>query len=95
MTRKKRNPAELSVAWLKEYEGKIETITFPSSNGRENNPFRRGVGIYVDVEGRIWEVHGIFVAPGSLGYVMAREIAEGKATRRWVPYRVEIKLENA
>jgi hypothetical protein len=84
---------KLTVTWLKEYEGEIHTLKLPSKDGRFNNPFRRGVGLYEDTYGGVWEVKGMFAGSSmEESYILARPMGGGMETssKRWIPYKVEI-----
>lgn len=80
---------KLTVTWLKEYEGEIRTLEFASPEGRTNNPLRRGVGIYVDTDGALWEVKGMFLAQEA--YILARFMGgDDKASKKWLPYKLDL-----
>jgi hypothetical protein len=85
---------KLTVTWLKEYDGEIHTLSFPSEDGRSNNPFRRGVGVYRDTGGGVWEVKGMFAGSSmEESYILARPMGGGvhDSSKRWIPYKLEIE----
>jgi hypothetical protein len=70
---------------------RYKVLTFRSPDGRDNNPFRRGLGIYTDVEGRLWEVTGVLGGDTlEESTILAREFSQHVDTDEQ-PYRVKIE----
>lgn len=82
-------------SYLSPYDGPIETLRL------NRDPFKCGLGIYKDVEGVRWDIHGMQSSDAGKT-VMARRIDDAPqyystasdghcgGSHRWIPYYVEV-----
>lgn len=82
-------------SWFGEYKGPINTLRL------RRDPWKCGIGIYEDVDGIRWDVHGLFT--GSKGkMIWARRVDDAPSYystatdacsggfHRWIPYTFEV-----
>lgn len=85
----------MRLSYTSEFKGEVETLKL------KQNPLYHGLGNYEDIDGNIWDIHGVIGNNGK-PYVQARIVnannpyystasyAHSYGTHTWIPYYFDV-----